>query len=91
MRRPRTQILKTGLNRAWELAQSNHSLREHTPVSEHHDATTESEHENHLTVYGATWCSDCKRAKKFLGEQRIHYDWVDASPMASAAPSLPTA
>src|SRR5689334_19445790 len=31
----------------------------------------------HLTVYGATWCSDCKRAKKFLGEQRIHYHWVD--------------
>ena len=31
----------------------------------------------HLTVYGATWCSDCKRAKKFLGEQRVHYDWVD--------------
>src|SRR5579871_2344781 len=30
-----------------------------------------------LTVYGATWCSDCKRAKKFLGEQRIHYHWVD--------------
>lgn len=30
-----------------------------------------------LTVYGATWCSDCKRAKKFLGEQRIHYAWVD--------------
>lgn len=30
-----------------------------------------------LTVYGAPWCSDCKRAKKFLGEQRIHYNWVD--------------
>lgn len=30
-----------------------------------------------LTVYGATWCSDCKRAKKFLGEQRVHYNWVD--------------
>ncbi len=30
-----------------------------------------------LTVYGAQWCSDCKRAKKFLGEQRVHYDWVD--------------
>ncbi len=30
-----------------------------------------------LTVYGATWCSDCKRSKKFLGEQRIHYNWVD--------------
>lgn len=31
----------------------------------------------HLMVYGATWCSDCKRAKKFLGEQRVHYTWVD--------------
>lgn len=31
----------------------------------------------HLTVYGASWCSDCKRAKKFLGEQRVHYEWVD--------------
>jgi thioredoxin reductase (NADPH) len=34
-------------------------------------------HEDHLTVYGAPWCSDCKRAKKFLGEQRVHYHWVD--------------
>src|SRR5665213_1117817 len=33
--------------------------------------------ENALTVYGAPWCSDCKRAKKFLGEQRVHYNWVD--------------
>ncbi len=30
-----------------------------------------------LTVYGAPWCSDCKRAKKFLGEQRVHYDWIN--------------
>ncbi len=30
-----------------------------------------------LTVYGATWCGDCKRAKKFLGEQRVHFNWVD--------------
>ncbi len=30
-----------------------------------------------LIVYGAPWCSDCKRAKTFLGEQRIHYDWID--------------
>jgi thioredoxin reductase (NADPH) len=28
-------------------------------------------------VYGAAWCPDCKRAKKFLGEQRIPYDWTD--------------
>ena len=30
-----------------------------------------------LTLYGASWCEDCKRAKKFLGEQRVHYEWVD--------------
>jgi thioredoxin reductase (NADPH) len=35
-----------------------------------------------LTVYGATWCSDCKRAKKFLGEQRVHYNWIDVEQSA---------
>ena len=30
-----------------------------------------------ITVYGATWCPDCRRAKQFLGEQRVHYRWVD--------------
>ena len=30
-----------------------------------------------VTVYGAPWCPDCRRAKKFLGEQRVAYDWVD--------------
>jgi thioredoxin reductase (NADPH) len=40
--------------------------------------------DNHtdITVYGATWCSDCKRAKKFLGEQRVHYHWVDVETNA---------
>ena len=35
-----------------------------------------------LTVYGASWCEDCKRAKKFLGEQRVHYEWVDVEQNA---------
>lgn len=30
-----------------------------------------------IIVYGATWCPDCTRAKQFLGEQRIHYKWID--------------
>lgn len=30
-----------------------------------------------IKVYGAAWCPDCKRAKKFLGEQRVGYDWTD--------------
>ncbi len=37
-----------------------------------------------LTVYGASWCTDCRRAKKFLGEQRIHYKWVDIEQDAEA-------
>lgn len=35
-----------------------------------------------LTVYGAVWCEDCIRAKKFLGEQRVHYTWVDVEQSA---------
>jgi thioredoxin reductase (NADPH) len=41
-----------------------------------------------ITVYGANWCSDCRRTKKYLGEQRIHYDWRDIeeeSPEGRAA------
>lgn len=30
-----------------------------------------------LTVYGAPWCPDCKRAKAFLSAHRVPYDWVD--------------
>jgi thioredoxin reductase (NADPH) len=30
-----------------------------------------------ITLYGTTWCSDCKRTKKFFGEQRVHYEFVD--------------
>ncbi len=30
-----------------------------------------------ITVYGAPWCPDCRRSKKFLTEQLIRYDWVD--------------
>jgi thioredoxin reductase (NADPH) len=30
-----------------------------------------------ITVYGTSWCGDCKRAKQFFGEQRIHYHFVD--------------
>jgi thioredoxin reductase (NADPH) len=30
-----------------------------------------------ITLYGANWCPDCRRAKKFLAEHRVAYDWVD--------------
>jgi thioredoxin reductase (NADPH) len=30
-----------------------------------------------LKVIGASWCPDCKRAKTFLSQHRIEFDWVD--------------
>jgi thioredoxin reductase (NADPH) len=30
-----------------------------------------------IQVYGASWCPDCRRAKRFLGEQRIAFEWHD--------------
>ena len=32
---------------------------------------------HHITVYGSSWCSDCKRAKRFLGDQQVEYKWID--------------
>ena len=33
--------------------------------------------ESKVTVYGAYWCPDCRRSKKFLGENFIPFNWVD--------------
>lgn len=30
-----------------------------------------------IVMYGTTWCRDCRRAKQFLGDQRIHYTFVN--------------
>lgn len=30
-----------------------------------------------ITVIGASWCPDCRRAKTFLADQRVAYDWID--------------
>jgi thioredoxin reductase (NADPH) len=35
-------------------------------------------------VYGTPWCPDCKRSKKFLGEHRISYSWIDVEQDAAA-------
>ncbi|HSM23424.1 MAG TPA: FAD-dependent oxidoreductase [Anaerolineaceae bacterium] len=33
--------------------------------------------DQNIVIYSTTWCSDCKRAKKFFGEQRIPYTNID--------------
>ena len=30
-----------------------------------------------IKVYGAPWCPDCKRSKKFLAEHRVPHEWID--------------
>lgn len=30
-----------------------------------------------ITLYGTTWCGDTRRARKFLDEHQISYQWVD--------------
>lgn len=33
--------------------------------------------DSQTTVYGAYWCPDCRRSKRFLGENFIPFTWVD--------------
>jgi thioredoxin reductase (NADPH) len=38
-----------------------------------------------ITVYGAPWCPDCRRSKRFLGEMRVPYRWIDIDQDEAAA------
>ncbi len=33
--------------------------------------------DTNITVYGAYWCPDCRRSKRFLSEHQIAHKWVD--------------
>lgn len=39
-----------------------------------------------ITVYGALWCADCRRSKRFLDRHAVEYTWVDtdADPEGAA-------
>lgn len=30
-----------------------------------------------VRVYGASWCADCRRTKRFLDRRGVGYAWVD--------------
>ncbi len=38
-----------------------------------------------ITMYGAEWCSDCRRSKKLLDGLGVDYDYVDLEADVSAA------
>jgi mycoredoxin len=33
--------------------------------------------ENKVIMYGAEWCGDCRRSKKFLDTNQVNYTYVD--------------
>jgi mycoredoxin len=33
--------------------------------------------EDKILVYGTTWCGDCRRARNFLDNNKIAYQWID--------------
>jgi len=41
-----------------------------------------------IKVYGAAWCGDCRRAKKFLADQRVSYEWHDIEQDPSLIPFI---
>ena len=40
--------------------------------------------EPEITVFGAHWCPDCHRSKRFLGEHQIPYKWEDIEEDSAA-------
>ena len=30
-----------------------------------------------IEMYGADWCSDCRRAKRFFEQHKVEYNWID--------------
>lgn len=41
--------------------------------------------ESPLTMYGAAWCSDCRRSKKLLDASGVAYEYVDLEARPEAA------
>lgn len=38
-----------------------------------------------ITMYGAEWCGDCRRSKKFLDSNSIDYNYIDVEADESAS------
>ena len=38
-----------------------------------------------ITMYGADWCGDCRRSKRFLDENSVAYNYIDVETDTSAS------
>jgi glutaredoxin-like protein len=37
-----------------------------------------------IKIYGADWCGDCRRAKRFMDQHNVPYQWIDVQEDAEA-------
>jgi len=38
-----------------------------------------------ITMYGAEWCGDCRRSKRFLDSNSVAYNYIDVETDTSAS------
>lgn len=38
-----------------------------------------------ITMYGADWCGDCRRSKRFLDSNQVSYEYIDVEADPAAA------
>ena len=38
-----------------------------------------------ITVYGAEWCGDCRRSKRFLDSNNVKYNYIDVEADVAAS------
>jgi mycoredoxin len=38
-----------------------------------------------VTMYGAAWCGDCRRSKRFMEENNVAFDYIDVEADLTAA------
>ncbi len=41
-----------------------------------------------IIMYGATWCGDCRRAKKFFDSKGVNYQWIDVEQNPEAVETV---
>ena len=49
------------------------------------DLDTSADSAQRITMFGAQWCSDCRRSKSLLDRLEVEYDYVDLESVEDGA------
>lgn len=49
------------------------------------DLDTSADSAQRITMFGAQWCSDCRRSKSLLDRLEVEYDYVDLETVEDGA------